>query len=52
VKLARARAKRKDEAGSKDAITQGKQTWGVLPSFKRRHEWPWYLAALVSPFWL
>jgi tetratricopeptide (TPR) repeat protein len=52
VKLARVRAKRKDEAGSKDAITQGKQTWGVLPSFKRRHEWPWYLAALVSPFWL
>jgi tetratricopeptide (TPR) repeat protein len=52
VKLARARSKRKDEAGSKDAITQGKQTWGVLPSFKRRHEWPWYLAALVSPFWL
>lgn len=52
VKLARARAKRKDEAGSKDAITQGKQTWGVLPSFKRRHEWPWYVAALVSPFWL
>ncbi len=52
VKLARVRAKRKDEAGSKDAITQGKQTWGVLPSFKRRHEWPWYLAALVSPLWL
>ena len=52
VKLARVRAKRKDEAGSKDAITQGKQTWGVLPSFKRRHEWPWYLAALTSPLWL
>ncbi len=52
VKLARVRAKREDEAGSHDAITQGKQTWGVLPSFKRRHEWPWYLAALVSPFWL
>ena len=52
VKLARVRSKQKDEAGSKDAITQGKQTWGVLPSFKRRHEWPWYLAAVVSPFWL
>ena len=52
VKLARVRAKREDEAGSHDAITQGKQTWGVLPSFKRRHEWPWYLAALGSPFWL
>jgi tetratricopeptide (TPR) repeat protein len=52
VKLARVRSKRKDDAGSKDAILQGKQTWGVLPSFKRRHEWPWYVAALVSPFWL
>jgi len=52
VKLARVRSKRKDEAGSRDAIAAGKQTWGVLPSFKRRHEWPWYLAALVSPLWL
>ncbi len=52
VKLARVRSKRKDESGSREAIVQGKQTWGVLPSFKRRHEWPWYLAALVSPFWL
>jgi tetratricopeptide (TPR) repeat protein len=52
VKLARVRSKRKDEPGSKDAITQAKHTWGVLPTFKRRHEWPWYLAAVVSPFWL
>ena len=52
VKLARARAKQKDEAGSREAIGQAKQTWGVLPSFKRRHEWPWFAAALVSPFWL
>lgn len=52
VKLARVRAKRKDEAGTKEAIAQAKQTWGVLPSFKRRHEWPWYLAALVSPLFL
>ncbi len=52
VKLARARAKQKNDAGSKDAITQAKQTWGVLPSFKRRHEWPWWLAAVASPFWL
>ena len=35
-----------------EAIGQAKQTWGVLPSFKRRHEWPWFAAALVSPFWL
>lgn len=52
VKLARTRAKQKDEVGSKEAIGQAKQTWGVLPSFKRRHEWPWFAAALVSPFWL
>jgi tetratricopeptide (TPR) repeat protein len=52
VKLARVRAKRKDDSGSKAAIAHAKHTWGVLPSFKRRHEWPWYVAALVSPFWL
>lgn len=52
IKLARARAKQKNEAGTNDAIAQAKQTWGVLPSFKRRHEWPWYVAAFVSPFWL
>lgn len=52
VKLARTRAKLKNEAGAKEAIVSAKQTWGVLPSFKRRHEWPWWLAALVSPFWL
>lgn len=52
VKLARARARQKDEAGSREAIGHAKQTWGVLPSFKRRHEWPWFAAALVSPFWL
>lgn len=52
VKLARVRAKRKDEAGMKDAIAQAKHTWGVLPAFKRRHEWPWFVAALVSPLWL
>jgi tetratricopeptide (TPR) repeat protein len=52
VRLARVRTKRKDTGGSKDAIKQAKQTWGVLPSFKRRHEWPWYLAAVTSPIWL
>lgn len=52
VKLARARAKQKNVDGTTDAIAQAKLTWGVLPSFKRRHEWPWYVAALVSPFWL
>ena len=52
VKLARVRAKRKDDAGSKDAIMQAKHTWAVLPSFIRRREWPWYRAALASPLWL
>jgi tetratricopeptide (TPR) repeat protein len=52
VKLARARAKQNDDAGRNEAIKQAKQTWGVLPTFKRRHEWPWFLAALVSPLWL
>ncbi|HSO37129.1 MAG TPA: tetratricopeptide repeat protein [Labilithrix sp.] len=52
VKLARARAKQKDEEGSKEAIGQAKHTWGVLPSFMRRHQWPWFAAALFAPFWL
>jgi tetratricopeptide (TPR) repeat protein len=52
VKLARARAKQKDDAGSKEALAQAKQTWNVLPSFKRRHEWQWWLAALVAPLWM
>lgn len=52
VKLARARAKQNNQPGAREAIAQGKHTWGVLPSFKRRHEWPWYLAALVTPLWL
>lgn len=52
VKLARVRAKQKNEEGSKEAVTQAKHTWGVLPAFKRRREWPWWVAALVSPFWL
>jgi tetratricopeptide (TPR) repeat protein len=52
VKLARVRAKRKDDAGAREAIAAAKTTWSVLPSFKRRHEWPWYLAALTSFVWL
>jgi tetratricopeptide (TPR) repeat protein len=52
VKLARVRSKQKDDAGRADAIAQAKLTWGVLPTFKRRHEWPWYIAALASPLWL
>jgi tetratricopeptide (TPR) repeat protein len=52
VKLARVRAKRKNEDGAKEAIAQARATWRVLPSFKRRGEWGWYLAALISPLWL
>jgi tetratricopeptide (TPR) repeat protein len=52
VKLARVRTRRKDERGAREAITQARSTWSVLPSFKRRHEWAWYLAALVAPLWL
>lgn len=52
VELARVRSRRKDADGTKDAIAQAKHTWSVLPSFKRRHEWHWYLAALLSPLWL
>jgi len=52
VQLARVRAKRKDADGARDAITHAKDTWRVLPSFKRRHEWGWYAAALTSPLWM
>jgi len=52
VKLARVRKRRKDEDGARAAITEAKQTWSVLPSFKRRHEWHWYLAALTSSLWM
>lgn len=52
VNLARVRAKKNDAAGAKEAIGKAKSTWAGLPSFKRRHEWGWWLAALVSPLWL
>jgi tetratricopeptide (TPR) repeat protein len=52
VQLARVRARRKDAEGAKQAIAEARQTWTVLPSFKRRHEWGWYAAALTAPLWL
>jgi tetratricopeptide (TPR) repeat protein len=52
VKLARVRVHRKDREGANAALKEAKQTWSVLPSFKRRHEWHWYLAALTAPIWL
>jgi tetratricopeptide (TPR) repeat protein len=52
VKLARVRRRRKNDDGVKEALGHARQTWSVLPSFKRRHEWKWYLAALTAPIWL
>ncbi|HEY8075575.1 MAG TPA: tetratricopeptide repeat protein [Labilithrix sp.] len=52
VKLARVRRRRKNDAGVKEALGQAKQTWSVLPSFIRRRQWKWYLAALTAPVWL
>jgi tetratricopeptide (TPR) repeat protein len=52
VKLARVRAKQKNRDGAREAIAQAHATWRVLPSFVRRHQWKWYLAALTSFVWL
>jgi len=52
VKLARVRAKKDDATGAKEAIAEAKTTWAGLPSFKRRHEWSWWLASVASPLWL
>lgn len=52
VRLAQVRLKRKDETGSKEALAEARSTWNVLPPFKRRHEWKWWLAALTAPIWM
>lgn len=52
VRLAQVRLKQKDEQGSKEALAEARSTWNVLPSFKRRHEWKWWLAALTAPIWM
>jgi tetratricopeptide (TPR) repeat protein len=52
VRLAMVRLKRKDEPGSKEALAEARSTWNVLPAFKRRHEWRWWLAALTAPIWM
>jgi tetratricopeptide (TPR) repeat protein len=52
VKLARVRSRQKNAEGAREAIAQAKQTWSVLPSFVRRHQWRWWLAAMVSFAWL
>ncbi|MBS2017880.1 MAG: hypothetical protein JST00_33695 [Deltaproteobacteria bacterium] len=52
VQLARVRARRNDGEGAAKAIAEARQTWKVLPGFKRRHEWHWYLAALTAGLWL
>jgi tetratricopeptide (TPR) repeat protein len=52
VRLAQVRLKRKDEKGSKEALAEARATWNVLPAFKRRHEWKWWLLALTAPVWM
>lgn len=52
VRLAHARLKQKDAEGSKAALAEARSTWKVLPAFKRRHEWKWWLAALTAPIWM
>jgi tetratricopeptide (TPR) repeat protein len=52
VQIARVRAKQKDAEGATKAIMEARQTWKVLPGFKRRHEWHWWLAALTAGLWL
>jgi len=52
VRLAQVRMRRKDEKGAKEALAEARSTWNVLPAFKRRHEWKWWLAALSAPIWM
>jgi len=52
VQIARVRARQKNAEGAQQAIAEAKQTWRVLPGFKRRHEWHWWLAALTAGLWL
>jgi tetratricopeptide (TPR) repeat protein len=52
VRLAQVRLKQKDEKGSKEALAEARSTWSVLPAFKRRHEWKWWLLALTAPVWM
>lgn len=52
VQLARVRTRRNDGEGAAKAIAEARKTWKVLPSFKRRHEWHWYLASLTAGLWL
>lgn len=52
VQIARVRARQKNAEGAAAAIAEAKQTWRVLPGFKRRHEWHWWLASLTAGLWL
>jgi tetratricopeptide (TPR) repeat protein len=52
VRLAHVRLKQKNDQGSKEALAEARSTWNVLPAFKRRHEWKWWLAALTAPIWM
>lgn len=52
VQVARARSRRKDTEGAREAMREARQTWTGLPGFKRRKEWGWYAVALSAPLWL
>lgn len=52
VRIARARKEQKDQQGANDAIKEARTTWTLLPGFKKRHEWKWWLAALTAGVWL
>lgn len=52
VRLAKVRLRRNDEKGARDAIAEARSTWNVLPGFKRRHEWKWWVVALAAPLWM
>ncbi|HVH44303.1 MAG TPA: tetratricopeptide repeat protein [Labilithrix sp.] len=52
VKLARVRSKRNDATGTKAAIREAKTTWRVLPGFKQREQFRWFLAAFVAAIWV
>lgn len=52
VKLARIRSKRNDARGKSDALHEAKVTWRTLPKFMQRHQFGWFLVAIVAPIWM
>lgn len=52
VKLARVRSKQNDSEGTTHALREAKTTWRVLPGFMQRHQFGWFVLALLASFWL